>query len=338
MIADEVSDAVQFIGLRRLSIGLITVISWVILLSVINVLLNDLEIKHPFSFFAISLTILTIVILSVVLSMRLEHTQVAETDRIRILPEYRARREYRLKILSSQEELKATHFITDKIFHDRHPDFKWVNSLYGNCTRPMTVLLLKKHTDKKSARNDPHQLTRIRGNTVIGFASAWALTDDAGIRMSQGNLDEEQLCISDMSDSNAACNYIYVPAIADLEALTLDSSSKRKSCAAVRSSSILKIGLLDLLIDYFFIDDRPRNLIMDGWSPEGINEIEKLSKFLCSLESESKDSVSHKIENDKNEAIVTCKTSVVALRAARLALLRRFAGVQNSIRGYDDAI
>jgi hypothetical protein len=91
------------------------------------------------------------------------------------------------------------------------------------------------------------------------------------------------------------------------------------------NQSFLKIGLLDFRIEEFFVYDRPRNIIIDTWSPEGKAEMGALSKFLSAPISES-------VKNlEPTEDIFTLKATAHELRNARSAQLRRFARVQPSV-------
>jgi len=331
-IADETSPGIQFIGLSNIIVAVVT-ISWLMLFNILNVLLSDLKGQHPYIFYLIIVIVILIILPSIFLYyIPPQRTQVAGSATLRLLHDIRPRREYRLKIVSSQDDLNAAHFITHTIFGDRHPDDNWINSFYGDFTRPMTVLLLKKQSDDRPRSKKSSLQTHIRGYEIIGYASAWPLTDDAGVRMTRGVLDETGLKIADILNSNSEANYLYIPAIADLEASKFKSASNNKMSAAVRSSTILKIGLLDLLIDEFFIDDRPRKLIIDAWSKEGKNEMNALSKFTSTPRVESKN------HHNENEDIFTLTITVGELRSARLVLLRRFAGVQQSLRDYYDGV
>lgn len=80
-------------------------------------------------------------------------------------------------------------------------------------------------------------------------------------------MDEIDITKNDIAQSTSSANYILIPSIASMESKINFCSAKEYDSA--RSSTILKLGLLDLLIAEFFIDEKPRKLVMDAATSEG---------------------------------------------------------------------
>ncbi|ALQ50880.1 hypothetical protein [Nitrosomonas ureae] len=321
VLVDGSFEALKLVGLHRTDTAVV-VLSWMILCIILSILLSELWKSNPQLILLILLICLLFVAAPIAIYHAFRHTsQMASHDSIDFTSELKLRRLYRLKPVTSQLDLDEAHKITGKIFESRHPDYERVNKCYEGFSAIYTILLLKK-ADK------PSKFTYM-GCETIGFASVWPLTDEAGNAMRSGQLDEEEIEISHFTSSEAVSRFIYMPAIATLEAKNTEVVSSLLTRSAF-SSTILRIGLLDLLIDRYFVDDKPRKLIIDFWTEKGKNEAMQLLKYLSNKTVEVAQNIRH-----PEEEIVTLTVCAADLVRARYFLIRRFAGLRSTLGCFD---
>jgi hypothetical protein len=263
------------------------------------------------------------------------HVQIGPPSVLEEFRDIRARHRFRYKMISTDEDLYRVNELTRDVFGDSHPDFDKIWAIFKRNNRKSIVLVEYKR-DPPDPKLPPLMKETSGGRGHIrGFASAWPLTDEAGQRIMRGGLAEGEIEAEEVlpSERNTAANYIYIPAIADNEAVISEDGSKQGlvSASAI-SQSITLIGLLDLLSTEFITDQRRRKVIMIEHSKNGGALINKVAQQLPP-QFVTRAQVMHA---SLPATVTTIAVNADDVRRERERRLRLMAGIQRSINQYSD--
>lgn len=343
-ISRPLPEIARQIGLPSSIVGFGLIVIWLMLFNYINVFLgmmvSDAAPAWVHFLFFLGFLVAVGIILWLVAGLFLlkpPQGQIEPITRLDSARETLRRRRFRYKIIAEEDELEKVTTLTRRIFGDHHPDNRRIEEIFrrNNCK---SVVLIEYKSDPNSAESgEPREIYLAKSGgigAIRGYASIWPLTDEAGERMVQGLLNEEQIEVADVlpRSHNSEANYLYVTGIADLGSRAWHNSTSGLAQSSAVSSTIIAIALLELITAEFIKDTRLRQVSMIEETKEGGNLIAYFSRRLP----ESRKKFAQIMQGGKPSTVTTISVNAEDVRRAREQLLRRLAGVQESLYEYTE--